>query len=206
MSGSLSVQKIDSVAYSTVDTSKAAEIINIDLARDTMLYMPPKGYLINVNNFGIAKFTPDKPFLITDSLYSCKAVIFYDGAEKKGLLCHLPPPEKIAWAEKIDRLVSEFNPSTDLKNVKVYVIEGRYQSDSSPFTIDSIVYDISKYHPFCIYVDRHFTSAPMPKGILLNLQNGKVSQLKFGDPLIFPEKRTDLDTTIDKTWKIPNFH
>ncbi|MFH1826977.1 MAG: hypothetical protein ABH812_00900 [bacterium] len=164
---------MDEVGTEVVKT----RVIPIDLST-RKLEEPLNAFMVRERGFGIAKYTPDKPFLKTYGLGYCKGIVFYRPKDRMGLICHLSVVKNIDVVVK--KLIDNFGGS--LNNTKIYLVEGKFprkeRVTSSNFfwpTMQDLIEGFSKVSKEPLFVD-FGNDDGKKRGIALNMETGEVSK------------------------------
>lgn len=144
----------------------------IDLTRDKVKE-PLDAHRVEQGRYAIATYSPDRPFLLTYGLASCKGIVFYDKKSRKGLMCHLASVEDLN--KVVEGMVSKFG--ADLSESKVYIVMGNHQNRREhPWpTIEQLAIEIGKHKPARLFIDAN--KSVRAKGIVLNLETGELKEL-----------------------------
>lgn len=182
------------------ETPGRASIDLIDLGKNKIVE-PLNAYRIGEGRFGIARFSPSKPYIVTMGLSACKGLSFYREDTRLGLLAHIAvvsEPDKI-----ICGLVNEVGGT--LKGVGVNLVMGHHQamnSDTGFFwdgkwpTIDELIKEIQKYSPSSFKVDTH---ANHIKGLALNLEDGELREIEGSNGWSWSDQHdTSLNRRLDE--------
>lgn len=162
-------KEVGLLAPGTVDT--------VDLSVDKIAE-PLNAYRVNEGRYAIAAFSREKPYLITYGLLTCKGIIFYNQATKKGLVCHLSTVRDLS--KTIASLVTDFGENPAVSDV--FVVE----STSAKKTMSGNHYwpstgqlalGLKKIGFRKIFVDANQAGIKTPRGISLNLETGDVREI-----------------------------
>lgn len=96
-----------------------SNFVEIDLSTEK-IPEPLNAHRINEGYFGLATFSPERPYMITYGLSACKCLILYDKGSKTGLVAHISLVHDLGAV--IDTLLSALNGNHS--QAKVYLIEG----------------------------------------------------------------------------------
>ena len=191
-----------------VSVPNPPKIEHIDLSQDK-IPEPLNAYRVNEGRYGVASFSPERPYLITYGLSACKAVVVYDAKVHKGLIAHLSVVKDLGKVVK--GLLSEFQDSLDEVSVCIVVGANEGTTDSASFgrreryfwpPIERVVDNIALYHPKTIFIDAK--SNPHPRGISLNLETGEIREIDNSKGWTWSNQQdTSLNRKIDE---IENAH
>lgn len=137
---------------------------------------------VGMGAFAVATYTPEYPSLTTYGLMACKAIIFHDPIEKKGLVCHL------FRTNNVERLVQTLATAfeADFSRVSAYAIFGTWQDRFGGFpTMQELTDKIARYQPAYLFVDRGNRSFIQyvtrmlfgKRSVTLDLDSGEVREL-----------------------------
>ncbi len=135
--------------------------------------------------FAVATYTPEYPNLTTYGLMCCKAIIFYDPREQKGMVCHMQDTYDIA--RLIETLTAAFEGN--FGEVSAFVVSGSWQnSEEGGFsTIRELTDEIANYQPAHLFVNRGYMNVGYnsnrdvwERSVTLDLGSGEVRQLLSG--------------------------
>ncbi|OGE27034.1 hypothetical protein A3C32_03770 [Candidatus Daviesbacteria bacterium RIFCSPHIGHO2_02_FULL_41_14] len=189
--------------YNEVSVPNPTQIRHVDLSEDKMLE-PLNAHRIGEGRYGIASFSPEKPYLITYGLSACKAVVMYDPKDHKGLIAHFSAVKDL---DKIIKgLFSEFQGTLDEATVCVVVGSSEGTADAAGFgtqerrfwpTPEQLVNDVTTHHPKIILIDDKYN--PHPRGIALNLETGEVKEIDNSKGWTWSDQQdTSLNRRIDE--------
>lgn len=172
--------------------SRPTNIEFIDLHTDRIAE-PHSAHRIAERYYGIAGFTPQRPFLVTRGLSACKGLSIYDGKKQIGLLAHIAVANDLETM--IEGLVGKVGGT--LRGTNVHVVLGTYEARYSGIgyewdrkwpTIDELINELQKYSPSRLLVDEHPGSGM--KSIALNLENGKLHEIDLSTEMPWSDQDT----------------
>lgn len=155
----------------------AIEFINLSTNK---IAEPLFAHRVDEGHFDVARFSPQRPFLVTRGLSACKGLTFYRASDQFGLLAHISianDPERL-----ISGLVHEVGGT--LRGIDVHLVMGTYESRNSGKdsywerkwpTLDELIREIQIYSPSRFKVDARTKAGT--KSIALNLENGKLHEI-----------------------------
>ncbi len=184
----------------SAETPKPANIEFINLSTNKIAE-PLFAHRVDEGHFDIARFSPQRPFLVTRGLSACKGLAFYRASDQLGLLAHISivnDPERL-----ISGLVHEVGGT--LRGIDAYLIMGTYESRNSgkdPYwerkwpTLDELIREIQKHSPSRLLVDAHPGSGM--KSTALNLENGKLHEIDLSTEVTWSDHDTLFNRSLRK--------
>lgn len=138
-------------------------------------------YSVSEGYFVAADHTPERPFLATMGLFTCKAIAMYSPEAQRGLLAHLSHARMVDL--DIERLVRQFG--NGFEDAVVQIVQAQQHTDEREWpTADMIATEVTKHSPSSIAIDRNEDGLQI-RGVALDLADGKIYELdnEFADEL-----------------------
>lgn len=128
---------------------------------------------VSEGSFIVADHSPERPFLATMGLFTCKAIAIYSPESQKGLLAHLSHARLMDF--DIKRLVWQFGD--DIETADVQIVQAQQSQDEVEWpSSDTIATELSRYTPASIAIDRNTESHEI-RGVALDLADGILYEL-----------------------------
>jgi len=148
-------------------------IFEVDLSTDKIAEpLDAAAYRVNENRFVVARYTPERPYIITYGISACKGVVISSPEEQRGLVGHLSAGGNLE--ENLDRLVQGYESNLD--EADVHVVRA-IQSDPNFWPpIEAICEYFLQHNPRTLAIDNNPTGTQI-RGIAINLADGRVSEI-----------------------------
>ena len=194
--------------FNEVTTPNSTQIEHIDLSKDK-IPEPLNSYRIREGRYGIASFSPERPYLITYGLSACMAIVVYDSKARKGLIGHL---STVKGLDKVIKgLFSEFQGDLNQATISIVVGSSVGSGDAANFgtqehhfwpSLGQLISAITMHNPKTIEIDDKYSTHP--RGIALNLETGEVKEIDNSREWTWSDQQdTSLNRRIDE---IENAH
>ncbi|MCX6727773.1 MAG: hypothetical protein NTX11_03110 [Candidatus Saccharibacteria bacterium] len=123
--------------------------------------------------FVVADHSPERPFLATLGLFTCKAIAVHSPESQRGLLAHLSHAQLLDL--DIERLVRQFGDGFEAASVQIVQTQQHGNEVEWPSS-DRIATEVCKYAPASISIDRNVDAHEI-RGVALDLTNGALYEL-----------------------------
>ncbi len=128
---------------------------------------------VSEGSFIVADHSPERPFLATMGLFTCKAIAIYSPESQRGLLAHMSHARLLEF--DIERLVRQFGD--DFEAASVQIVETQQHANEVEWpTTDRIATELARYAPADITIDRNVDAREI-RGVALDLSDGVLYEL-----------------------------
>lgn len=150
-----------------MNTSKLGTFFTVPIDRKINFYSVGEG------DFVVANHSPEKPYLATMGLFTCKAIAIYSHESQRGLLAHLAQSRLLDL--DIERLVRQFGDK--FSEASVQIVKTQQANDDIVWPAsEAVASELLKYGPSDISIDNNVDNRQI-RGVALDLADGVLYEL-----------------------------